>query len=119
LRVLKGAFTFLADLVRKFDIPLTVRYGAKSVAQRCGDSGQQPRSGQVSGGGALQGHRQHRQGVCRGLGLKMGALAASVAHDVYNIVAVGIEDSDIFVAVTDVEANRGGLAVVADGCMVA
>ena len=49
----------------------------------------------------------------------MGALAASVAHDVYNIVAVGIEDSDIFVAVTDVEANRGGLAVVADGCMVA
>lgn len=59
------------------------------------------------------------KGLVRGLGLKRGALATSVAHDSHNIVAVGVEDSDIFVAVTEVEANGGGLAVVEDGCVVA
>ena len=59
------------------------------------------------------------KGLVRGLGLKKGALATSVAHDSHNIVAVGVEDSDIFVAVTEVEANGGGLAVVEDGCVVA
>ena len=34
-------------------------------------------------------------------------------------MAVGVDDSDIFVAVTEVEANSGGLAVVEDGCVVA
>jgi len=34
-------------------------------------------------------------------------------------MAVGVDDSDIFVAVTEVEANGGGLAVVEDGCVVA
>ena len=58
-------------------------------------------------------------GLVRGLGLKKGALATSVAHDSHNIVAVGVADSDIFVAVTEVEANGGGLAVVEDGCVVA
>jgi adenine deaminase len=59
------------------------------------------------------------KGLVRGLGLKKGALATSVAHDSHNIVAVGVADSDIFVAVTEVEANGGGLAVVEDGCVVA
>lgn len=59
------------------------------------------------------------KGLVRGLGLKKGALATSVAHDSHNIVAVGVSDSDIFVAVTEVEANGGGLAVVEDGCVVA
>ncbi len=59
------------------------------------------------------------KGLVRGLGLKKGALATSVAHDSHNIVAVGATDSDIFVAVTEVEANGGGLAVVEDGCVVA
>ena len=59
------------------------------------------------------------KGLVRGLGLKKGALATSVAHDSHNIVAVGVADSDIFVAVTEVEANGGGLAVVSDGCVLA
>ena len=59
------------------------------------------------------------KGLVRGLGLKKGALATSVAHDSHNIVSVGVADSDIFVAVTEVEANGGGLAVVEDGCVVA
>ena len=59
------------------------------------------------------------KGLVRGLGLKKGALATSVAHDSHNIVAVGVADTDIFVAVTEVEANGGGLAVVENGCVVA
>ncbi|MBT98446.1 MAG: adenine deaminase [Dehalococcoidia bacterium] len=59
------------------------------------------------------------KGLVRGLGLKQGALATSVAHDCHNIVAVGVDDSEIFVAVNEVEANGGGLAVVSDGCVLA
>jgi adenine deaminase len=48
----------------------------------------------------------------RGFGLKRGAIAASVAHDSHNIVAVGADDNSHCAAVNAVIANRGGLAVV-------
>ena len=48
----------------------------------------------------------------RGFGLKHGAIAASVAHDSHNIVAVSVDDADLCAAVNAVIANRGGLAVV-------
>jgi adenine deaminase len=44
--------------------------------------------------------------------LKRGAIAASVAHDSHNIVAVGVEDAALCAAVNAVIGNRGGLAVV-------
>ena len=52
-------------------------------------------------------------GLVRGFGLKRGALASSIAHDSHNIVAVGVEDEDIFAAVKEVERLQGGLVVVA------
>lgn len=52
--------------------------------------------------------------LVNGFGLKRGAIAASVAHDSHNIVAVGVDDRDLANAVNAVIANRGGLAV-ADG----
>jgi adenine deaminase len=51
-------------------------------------------------------------GFIRGFGLKRGAIAASVAHDSHNIVAVGADDNSHCAAVNAVIANRGGLAVV-------
>ena len=51
-------------------------------------------------------------GFIRGFGLKRGAIAASVAHDSHNIVAVGVEDAALSAAVNAVIGNRGGLAVV-------
>ena len=48
----------------------------------------------------------------RGVGLKSGAIASSVAHDCHNIVAVGTSDEDLARVVNLVIENRGGIAVV-------
>jgi adenine deaminase len=48
----------------------------------------------------------------RGVGLKSGAIASSVAHDCHNIVAVGTTDEDLARVVNLVIANEGGIAVV-------
>lgn len=53
-------------------------------------------------------------GFIRNIGLKKGAIAASVAHDSHNIVAAGVTDEDIARAVNIVIENRGGLSVVYD-----
>lgn len=54
-------------------------------------------------------------GLVQGFGLKTGAIACSVAHDSHNIVAVGVSDGDILLAVDEVIRNQGGLALVAEG----
>lgn len=51
-------------------------------------------------------------GLVKGLGLKEGALASSVAHDSHNIVVVGENDSDMITAIKEVEKLQGGLVVV-------
>lgn len=53
-------------------------------------------------------------GFIRGFGLKRGAIAASIAHDSHNIVAVGTNDADLCAAINAVIEMRGGLAVVDD-----
>ena len=54
-------------------------------------------------------------GLVKGFGLKRGALASSIAHDSHNIVAVGISDSDIYLAISEVEKLQGGLVIAAEG----
>jgi len=51
----------------------------------------------------------------KNFGLKKGAIAASVAHDSHNVVAVGVSEEDICRAVNRVIENKGGLAVVQNG----
>ncbi len=58
-------------------------------------------------------------GLVKGFGLKRGALASSVAHDSHNIIAVGTNDSDIYLAIKEIEKQRGGLSEVADGIVLA
>lgn len=50
--------------------------------------------------------------LVRGLGLRSGAMASSVAHDSHNLVAVGASDRDLALAVNLVIHNKGGLAIV-------
>lgn len=50
-------------------------------------------------------------GFIRGIGLRSGALASSVAHDSHNIVAVGADDASIIAAVNAVIAAKGGVSV--------
>ncbi len=47
----------------------------------------------------------------RGVGLRSGALASTVAHDSHNIVAVGADDASLARAVNALVAARGGIAV--------
>ncbi len=58
-------------------------------------------------------------GFVRGLGLRRGAIASSVAHDSHNIIVAGAAEADLRAAVSAVAAMGGGLAAVADGGILA
>lgn len=49
-------------------------------------------------------------GFIRNFGLKKGAIASSVAHDSHNIVAVGVTDEEIALAVNALMETKGGIA---------
>ncbi len=54
-------------------------------------------------------------GFIRGLGMRSGAMASTVAHDSHNLVVAGVSDEDILAAARAVEAMGGGQAVVEAG----
>ncbi len=57
----------------------------------------------------------------RGIGLKAGAIASSVAHDCHNIVAVGTSDEALNRAVNMIIRKAGGIAVAGrngSGCIL-
>lgn len=54
-------------------------------------------------------------GLVKGLGLRKGALASSVAHDAHNLVIAGENDEDILLAAHALEEMGGGFAFVVDG----
>lgn len=51
-------------------------------------------------------------GIVKGFGIKDGAIAASVAHDSHNLIAVGSDDESIIRAAEMVIASDGGMAAV-------
>ncbi|NLA05938.1 MAG: adenine deaminase [Firmicutes bacterium] len=53
-------------------------------------------------------------GLLRGLGLRRGAIASSVAHDSHNIIAAGVEEAAMAAAVNAL-ARAGGGFVAVDG----
>jgi adenine deaminase len=55
----------------------------------------------------------------RGLGLRQGAIASTVAHDSHNLIVVGANDSDMVVAANVLRELGGGLVVVRDGQVIA
>ena len=56
--------------------------------------------------------------LVRGFGLTRGALASSVSHDHHNIVVVGTNDTDMCLAVRELERLQGGFAAAADGVVI-
>lgn len=58
-------------------------------------------------------------GLVTGFGLRSGAIAASVAHDAHNVVAVGSNDRDMLIAIERVGEMNGGLVVADGGVIVA
>ena len=53
-------------------------------------------------------------GLIRGYGIRSGAIALSVAHDSHNIIAVGVNDADMFSAAERLIAIGGGAVLVKD-----
>lgn len=51
-------------------------------------------------------------GFVKGVGLRQGAIASSVAHDAHNIIVVGADDADMESAVRRVVEMQGGLVAV-------
>ncbi|MGC8719281.1 MAG: adenine deaminase [Thermodesulforhabdaceae bacterium] len=51
-------------------------------------------------------------GFCKGLGLKEGAIASTVAHDNHNLIVAGISDDLMALAADTLRKRGGGLAVV-------
>jgi adenine deaminase len=59
------------------------------------------------------------KGFVRGLGLKRGALASTVAHDSHNLICAGTNDRDMLAAIEALRRSGGGWTVVADGKILA
>jgi adenine deaminase len=53
-------------------------------------------------------------GLVRGVGLRAGAIASTVAHDAHNIVCAGVDDGDMARAVQRLAEIGGGMVVVRD-----
>lgn len=58
-------------------------------------------------------------GFARGLGLKRGAIASTIAHDSHNIVVAGTNDADMRAAVAEIARMGGGQVVIAGGKPIA
>jgi adenine deaminase len=54
-------------------------------------------------------------GFVRGFGLERGAMASSVSNDCHNLIVVGVDDGDAFLAARTVADMGGGIAVVDGG----
>ncbi len=59
------------------------------------------------------------RGIVKGFGIKVGAMATTVAHDSHNIVAVGTSDQDLQTAIQALEKMEGGLVIVKNGDVIA
>ena len=57
-------------------------------------------------------------GIIKGYGIKSGAIAASVAHDSHNIICVGVNDDEMYMAIENVKQNGGGFSLVKDGKVI-
>lgn len=53
-------------------------------------------------------------GIIKGLNLKYGAIATTVAHDSHNLITCGTSDEDIIFAVEELKKLNGGIIVVKD-----
>jgi adenine deaminase len=58
-------------------------------------------------------------GIVKGFEIHSGAMASTVAHDSHNIVVVGTNDQDMYLAIKTIEQMNGGLVVVKSGEVLA
>ena len=54
-------------------------------------------------------------GIVSGFGLRGGAIASSVSHDSHNIIVIGDNDHDMYLAVQELIHTQGGYTLVKNG----
>lgn len=57
-------------------------------------------------------------GFVKGMGIKEGAMASSIAHDSHNIVVVATNDRDLIQAAIQIVRMQGGIALAKDGKVI-
>lgn len=68
--------------------------------------------------------RHHRRGsvglgLVRGLGMRSGAIASTMAHDTHDLIVCGLDDADMATAANRLVEIGGGFAAVVDGRVLA
>jgi adenine deaminase len=58
-------------------------------------------------------------GIVKGLGLKSGAIATTIAHDSHNLIVAGTNDEDMVIAANAIKEMQGGLVVIKQGQIIA
>lgn len=58
-------------------------------------------------------------GLLKGYGIKHGAIAITIAHDSHNIIAAGVSNAEIALAVKTLVQQEGGAVIVRDGKTIA
>ena len=54
-------------------------------------------------------------GIVKGFGLRGGAIASSVSHDSHNLIVIGDNDHDMYLAVQELLRTQGGYTLVENG----
>lgn len=54
-------------------------------------------------------------GVVKNFGLNKAAIASSISHDSHNISVIGDNNSDMLIAVLEIQKNMGGITIVSNG----
>ena len=66
----------------------------------------------------IERHHMTRQiglGIVKGLGLKDGAIATTIAHDSHNLIIAGTNDDDMLLAAKTIKEMQGGMVVIKEG----
>ena len=58
------------------------------------------------------------KGFVKGFNLKSGAIASTVAHDSHNMIIIGTNDYDMYVAAVELVKSQGGKVVVNNGKVI-
>ncbi len=70
----------------------------------------------------LQRHHGYSKPTCgfiKGFGIKKGAFASSISHDSHNIVAIGENDDDLFLAIRHLININGGIVITKENSVIA
>ena len=54
-------------------------------------------------------------GIVKGYGLKNAALALTIAHDSHNLICLGDNDEDMYIAIEKIKNIGGGIVLVSKG----